>query len=349
MIRLLTSAVLIGLAAGCGGGPATAPDAIGEKRPEAPAAPSPANPPGAREYRIKVGDSLWTISEMHYGSGMHWEQIEKANRGVLTRTDLKVGQKIVIPAIPGVPFQSLKPPLPGPSTEAPVPDPGTKDDYGYKLLEDMIRRLSSPPRLYTVKPVDTLGSIAKLHFGDESLWHGISWANDDLGPDQLRVGMQLIIPEAAPDAFLIPPFGRPEIADIDFLTRHIDRHAAELEGSENRESRVVLRNDLDGNGQDEIIVIYFIGGPFGHNDSEAFLAVFSRYDKGRIFCRHTSSIGNRGWRHIGKVETGKDRVTLHGLEFRGGKSMSSPSLTVRLVVTMAGRTVRVERQVDSKE
>jgi len=29
--------------------------------------------------------------------------------------------------------------------------------------------------------------------------------------------------------------------------------------------------------------------------------------------------------------------------------MSSPSLTVRLVVTMAGRTVRVERQVDSKE
>jgi hypothetical protein len=42
---------------------------------------------------------------MHYGSGMHWEQIENANRGVLTRTSLKVGQRIVIPEIPGVPFR----------------------------------------------------------------------------------------------------------------------------------------------------------------------------------------------------------------------------------------------------
>jgi LysM repeat protein len=346
--RLPVFFLLLALACGCSGGPAAGPDATGEKRPEAPAAPAPANPPGARVHVVMPGDSLFKIAKDHYGNGTYWEHIVQANQGTLIPSDMKPGQKIVIPVISGVPFQPLKPSLPGPSTEASTPDPGAKDDYGEELLNEMIRRLSSPPRLYTVKPGDTLGSIAKLHYGDESLWHGISWANDDLGPDQLRAGMQLIIPEAAPDAFLEPPFGRPEIADIDFLTRHIDRHAAELHGEEVRDFRTVLLKDLDDDKQPEIVVVYAIG-PSMHNYALDFLAVFKRFDTDALSLIHKSYIGSRGWRHIGKVEAGKDCVTIHGMEFQGGEAMSSPSLSVRLVVTMKERAIRVDRQVDTKE
>jgi hypothetical protein len=45
------------------------------------------------------------------------------------------------------------------------------------------------------------------------------------------------------------------------------------------------------------------------------------------------------------VEAEKNRVVIHGREFQGGEALSSPSLPVRLVVTMEKRAVRVERQV----
>jgi hypothetical protein len=120
----------------------------------------------------------------------------------------------------------------------------------------------------------------------------------------------------------------------DFLTAHIANQARELEGSEIADARQVVRSDLDGDGQDELVVVYFIAGPFGHNDVSACLAVFKRHDDQRYYLIHTSYIGNRGWRHIERVKKDKGVVLVEALEFAGGEPLSSPSVKVVLEVAM---------------
>jgi nucleoid-associated protein YgaU len=199
--RIPVSVALLCLATGCGGGTATRPDAAGARPPETPAASAPAIPLGAREYLIKSGDSLWTISEMHYGSGMHWEQIENANRGVLTRTDLKVGQKIVIPEIPGVPFRPLQstanspahknPPAPT-APETPPATSGDSPDGRKEAGPGTAKRCV----LHQVKEGDSLWSIADDHYGDGTRWKNIEEANrETLQNGLLKLGMKLVIPE----------------------------------------------------------------------------------------------------------------------------------------------------------
>jgi hypothetical protein len=55
-----------------------------------------------------------------------------------------------------------------------------------------------PPRIYTVKPGDTLRSIAARFLGDERRWRIIFQANRDKisNPDIIRPGMELVIPNA---------------------------------------------------------------------------------------------------------------------------------------------------------
>ncbi len=55
---------------------------------------------------------------------------------------------------------------------------------------------SSPKVVYEVRAEDTLSRIAAKVYGDASAWHRIFEANRDVldGPDQLRLGMRLIIP-----------------------------------------------------------------------------------------------------------------------------------------------------------
>jgi tetratricopeptide (TPR) repeat protein len=49
-----------------------------------------------RAYRVKKGDSLWTIAKKIYGRGTAWELIAKAN-GIRNQSKLKVGQELVLP------------------------------------------------------------------------------------------------------------------------------------------------------------------------------------------------------------------------------------------------------------
>jgi nucleoid-associated protein YgaU len=68
------------------------------KTPELKEESIPADLAGKRTYRIKSGDSLWIIAEREMRSGVKWEKLYEANRDRLTsKTDLKVGQVIVIP------------------------------------------------------------------------------------------------------------------------------------------------------------------------------------------------------------------------------------------------------------
>lgn len=60
---------------------------------------------------------------------------------------------------------------------------------------------SSRGRAYTVRPGDTLSSIAAVQMGSASLWRRLAEANNIRDPRALRVGQRLVIPPVSGDPF----------------------------------------------------------------------------------------------------------------------------------------------------
>ena len=55
--------------------------------------------PTDREYIVRPGDSLWKIAEAHYGSGLYWDMLYKANAERIAEPDLIFsGQVLRLPA-----------------------------------------------------------------------------------------------------------------------------------------------------------------------------------------------------------------------------------------------------------
>ena len=54
-------------------------------------------------YKVKKGDTLYSIAKQRYGDGKQWQKIASANPGVSPST-LRVGQSLVIPQSPGFLF-----------------------------------------------------------------------------------------------------------------------------------------------------------------------------------------------------------------------------------------------------
>ena len=53
---------------------------------------------GAKTYRVKRGDTLWSIAEEMYGKGKRWKKIYEANKGTLSDPNkLYAGQILIIP------------------------------------------------------------------------------------------------------------------------------------------------------------------------------------------------------------------------------------------------------------
>ena len=61
--------------------------------PVAPAAPAPSS---GGNYVVRQGDTLWSISRAHYGTGQRWKDIVNANPG-LSPEKMPVGRPIVLP------------------------------------------------------------------------------------------------------------------------------------------------------------------------------------------------------------------------------------------------------------
>ena len=47
---------------------------------------------------------------------------------------------------------------------------------------------------YTIQPGDVLIDIARMYYGDESLWRAIKLANPGLDENRLRIGQKILIP-----------------------------------------------------------------------------------------------------------------------------------------------------------
>ncbi|MCC7407569.1 MAG: LysM peptidoglycan-binding domain-containing protein [Phycisphaeraceae bacterium] len=135
--------------------------------------PTGAPADGTRPYTIKSGDTFASIAVSVYGSDRYWQEIAQANPRV-DPTKLSVGQVIRLPSLAQIRNQeqqtTAQPQQPAPSSVA-----------------------------YTVRPGDTLWSVAVQHYGDGRLWRTIYSANKQAlnnNPDQLDAGTKLVIPPA---------------------------------------------------------------------------------------------------------------------------------------------------------
>jgi nucleoid-associated protein YgaU len=103
--------------------------------------PSPAISGKLTIVTVKPGDSLWKFAASRLGNGRRWQELLALNRGLHNPDLLEVGSQIVVPA-----------------------------------------SLASPraPTKYTVRPGDTLWTIAQTQLHHASAWSCIAHANPDL-------------------------------------------------------------------------------------------------------------------------------------------------------------------------
>ena len=113
---------------------------------------------------MRDGDTLSGIAEEWFGDANKWDLIARANPGI-DPDRLRIGQTLRLPP-----------------RDAASAAPGASRNTGGH---------------YTVRSGDSLSSIARELYGDETLWKIIYDANREVigdDPDRIKVGMTLTIP-----------------------------------------------------------------------------------------------------------------------------------------------------------
>lgn len=110
-------------------------------------------------HTVAKGEYLWTIAEKYYDSGYGWSEIAKANN-LANPNVIEEGQVLSIPKA------------------APVQPRGN-------VIEGTE---------YTVQKSDSLWSIAVRAYQDGYKWPQISAASKLTNPNQIEVGMKLVLP-----------------------------------------------------------------------------------------------------------------------------------------------------------
>lgn len=144
---------------------------------------------------VKKGDSLYSIARDHYGNGEYYTDILAANPGLTT--DLTIGQKIILPAIPDAPATTRRSSLPEWPSGVPIP-PGVyqsgKEEIPGANPQHVVATQPGQT-VYIVKKGDSLYSIAQEHYGNGEKYKEILATNPGLTKD-LHVGQEIILPPA---------------------------------------------------------------------------------------------------------------------------------------------------------
>lgn len=140
------------------------------------AAPDPrahANRPSTLQYSdyiVQAGDTMISIAASWFGDAGKWDLIKKANPDV-NPEKLQIGQKLRMPPRDAL-RESVRPPVRGGSHR------------------------------HVVGSGETLSRIAEIYYGDARKWRLIFDANARTigsNPDELKVGMKLIVPPEPPE------------------------------------------------------------------------------------------------------------------------------------------------------
>jgi nucleoid-associated protein YgaU len=135
---------------------------------------APALAAGEKTYKVRAGDSYYTIAKHELGNPNRWKELEKLN--AIPAEELHVGQTIKLPSKDA-----------GAAT-APAPTPGASEPS------------TGSGRVHVVASGDTLAEISKKYFGTTTRWKDIVKANPGIDPEGLKVGQKLTIPEGATTA-----------------------------------------------------------------------------------------------------------------------------------------------------
>ncbi|NTU84585.1 MAG: LysM peptidoglycan-binding domain-containing protein [Chloroflexales bacterium] len=113
-------------------------------------------------YTVQPGDTLWSIAQRFYGSGASWQIIYNANANLIADANwIYPGQVLTVPSGPA---------LVGTAT----PTPGLSGTF---TPANSAGQTGQGMGQYTVKPGDSLWSIAQLAYGDPGRWVDIYNAN----------------------------------------------------------------------------------------------------------------------------------------------------------------------------
>lgn len=129
-------------------------------------------------YTVVLGDTLWSIAEMHYDSGYNWVDIAIANS--LTDPSLvEVGDELSIPEVE-LKLATVEVPTETPTEMEAKPPAETPE--------------SIAGATYTVAKGDNLWDIAVRAYGDGYRWVNIAAENELLMPGVIHAGNELSLP-----------------------------------------------------------------------------------------------------------------------------------------------------------
>jgi nucleoid-associated protein YgaU len=177
------------------------------------------NDTGQKTYVVRDGDSFWTISAKHYGTGKYFRVLEEYNRHRLAVHEgdiriLRPGTEILLPSLATLRSKTAAPKSNSGNTSGQLADgfrPLKGDDRFAPETRPSERRSNASPssygsrRVYTVREGDSLSKIAQRELGAAKRWQEIyqlNAANLD-GQDVLKIGMELILPDDSPTVNLV--------------------------------------------------------------------------------------------------------------------------------------------------
>ncbi|MGA2171398.1 MAG: LysM peptidoglycan-binding domain-containing protein [Sedimentisphaerales bacterium] len=162
-------------------------------------------PAESKTYVVQQGDSISAIAKKVYGvkegsKDKNITAIFEANRKTLASIDsLQIGQKLIIPPLPGSTVSSSTPADALPATGfTKVESVGQRHSTADTAKSATAAKADSSKHssVYVVKDGDSLWKIAAAQLGDGNRYKEITKLNSDVlgGKDNLEVGMQLKMP-----------------------------------------------------------------------------------------------------------------------------------------------------------
>jgi tetratricopeptide (TPR) repeat protein len=140
-------------------------------------------------HTVQEDESISTLAERYYGDYRKFHFIAEYNE-LEDATKVKVGQKIKVPVIEGIPI---------------ISDPGAiKSDSG-ETAEALPAEIIMVKRfiVHTVQPEESLSKLALMYYGDYTKFDVIAKFNDIAAGASVRVGQELKIPEVEGLPFLV--------------------------------------------------------------------------------------------------------------------------------------------------
>lgn len=136
-------------------------------------------PKEARKYithQIAPGESISKLALKYYGDYKKYHHIANFNN-MSDATQIRVGQRILIPVINGVTLDDLVR-ISGGTTATTVPPPATTGEY----------------TLHQIQPGESLSKVAQKYYGDYTLFRVIADYNGIADPTSIKVGQTVKVP-----------------------------------------------------------------------------------------------------------------------------------------------------------